>query len=199
MPSEVCLPGYLSFPMSPLDDLFSGDDERALAALERVTAGDLPELTSSLRHGDSAARAWAAAGLGRVPEAAAGLVLLSAAADPDPEVRAAVFFALGQRRAVDAVIPLLFALADPSIYLARVAADALIQIGAPAVPALADALEREAEPRVRVNLARALAQIADPRAIPALFHALEDESAVVQHWADAGLERLGVGQVYFRP
>jgi HEAT repeat protein len=52
---------------------------------------------------------------------------------------------------------------------------------------------------VRVNLARALALIGDTAAIPALFRALDDESAIVAHWADEGLERLGVGQVYFRP
>jgi HEAT repeat protein len=57
----------------------------------------------------------------------------------------------------------------------------------------------DAQPRVRVNAARALAAIADPAAIPALFGALEDESVLVQHWAEAGLEKLGVGTVYFAP
>ena len=42
-------------------------------------------------------------------------------------------------------------------------------------------------------------EAADTRAIPALFKALEDESAIAQYWADEGLERMGVGQVYFKP
>lgn len=152
----------------PLTELFSGDDERAQAALADVTAADVP-------------------------------ALLALTADPKPEVRAAVFYALGQQRAPEAITPLMFALSERSPYLARLAADALIQIGAPAVPALCEALDREVETTVRVNLARALALIADTRSIPALFRALDDDSAIVQHWADHGLERMGVGQVYFKP
>lgn len=199
MPSNVCLPGPLSYPMSGLDDLFSGDDELAQAALERLSESDRPELSAALRQGDAAARAWAAAGLGRLTDPASGQALLTAAADPDPDVRAAVLFACGQRRLAAAVTPLLFALADPSAYLARLATDALVQVGPAAVPDLCEALGREVEPRVRVNLARALALIGDTRSIPALFRALDDDSALVQHWAEDGLERMGVGQVYFRP
>jgi HEAT repeat protein len=185
--------------MSRLDDLFSGEEARAAAALERVTVDDAPELIGALAHGELEARWWAAAALARLPGEAATSALLAAAADPDETVRAAVLHALGQRRTPEAVTPLLFALADPSPYLARLAADALIQVGAPAVPALCEALDHEVEPRVRVNLARALALIGDTRAIPALFRALDDASAHVLHWAEEGLERMGVGQVYFRP
>lgn len=199
MPSEVCLPGYLAFPMSSLDDLFSGEDERAEAALERLTPENLPELAQALVNGDAETRWWAAAALGHLPGAASIHALLTAAADPDPDVRAVVFHGLGQLHAVEGVGPLLFALADSSAYLARLAGEALVQVGAPAVLPLAEALDHEVEPRVRVNLARALALIGDTRAIPALFRALDDDSAQVEHWAAEGLERLGVGQVYFKP
>jgi HEAT repeat protein len=199
MPSNACLPGYLAFPMSRLDDLFSGDDQRALAALDAITADDRPELTRALAGGDAEARCWASAALAGLPGEEATHALLTAAADPDPMVRAAVLHALGRRRAVEAITALLFALADPSPHLTRIAGDALIQIGAPAVPALAEALDRETAPAVRIALARALALIADTRSIPALFRALDDESALVQHWAEQGLERMGVGQVYFKP
>ncbi len=184
--------------MSPLTDLFSGDDARAQAALERVTSEDLPQLTSALANGDADTRAWAAAALARLPGEPATHALIAASVDPNPDARAAILYALGQRRAPEAVTPLLFALSTPDSYLARVAADALIQIGAPAVPSLIEALNREVETRVRVNLARALALIGDTRAIPALFRALDDDSHLVTHWADEGLERMGVGQVYFK-
>jgi HEAT repeat protein len=184
--------------MTALGDLFSGDDDRAQAALARVTADDLPALVTALSDGEPEARSWAAAALGMIGEPQAVSALVAVSADPDAEVRAAVLHALGQQRSPEAVTPLLFALSDPSPYLARLAADSLIQVGAPAVPALCDALDREVEARVRVQLARALALIADTRAIPALFRALEDESHLVEHWADEGLERMGVGQVYFR-
>ncbi|MCS6910591.1 MAG: HEAT repeat domain-containing protein [Anaerolineales bacterium] len=184
--------------MTTLADLFSGDDDRAQAALAQVTADDLPALVEALSSTKPATRSWAAAALGTLPSPEAVSALVAASADPDVEVRAAVLHALGRQRAPEAVTPLLFALSDPSPYLARVAADSLIQIGAPAVPALCEALDREVESRVRVQLARALALIGDTRAIPALFRALEDESHLVAHWAEEGLERMGVGQVYFR-
>lgn len=186
----------------PLSDLFSGDDDRALLALAHIGPEHLPDLQTALATPDADARWWAVRALAELAQQAdptALSLLLTAAADADGDVRAAVFHALGAAHAVEAITPLLFALSDASPYLARLAADALIHIGSPAVPGLMRALERDAEARVRVNAARALALIGDPAAIPALFHALEDESHLVQHWANEGLERLGVGQIYFNP
>jgi HEAT repeat protein len=67
------------------------------------------------------------------------------------------------------------------------------------VAGLIRALAQDAQPRVRTHAARALALIGDTSAIPALFKALEDDSAMVQYWVEEGLERMGVGQVYFKP
>jgi HEAT repeat protein len=184
-----------------LADLFSGNDDRAQAALNGLSAADLPALQTALARGDGDKRWWAVRALAALasvqPEALSTLLTLTA--DPNADVRAAVFHALGESRAASAVLPLLFALNDSSPYLARLAADALIRIGAPAVPGLLRALEQDVKANVRTHAARALAFIGDPAAIPALFCALDDESALVQYWADEGLERLGVGQVYFMP
>jgi HEAT repeat protein len=46
---------------------------------------------------------------------------------------------------------------------------------------------------------RALARIGDQRAIPALFRALDDESALIEYWATKGLEDMGVGMIFFEP
>jgi len=184
--------------VTALDDLFSGDDARAEAALRQIDSSHLPALAEALASGGPDSRWWAACALARLPDPRAVSALLAASADPDPNVRAAVLQGLGEQRAPQAITPLLFALGDPSPYLARLAADALIHIGQPAVPALIRALENDAESRVRLSAARALALIGDTAAIPALFRALEDESAMVQYWAEEGLERMGVGQVYFR-
>ncbi|MGQ0602093.1 MAG: HEAT repeat domain-containing protein [Anaerolineales bacterium] len=167
--------------MPALDDWLSGDDARMQAALEKLTAADLPALMEAARSHEPDTRALAATALGgaRFGAAVSGDVvraLLPLSADPDSNVRAAAFHALGQQRAEEGVTPLLFALSDRSPYLARLAADALIQIGEPAVLPLIEALDHEVESHVRVNVARALALIADTRAIPALFRALEDES-----------------------
>jgi HEAT repeat protein len=50
----------------------------------------------------------------------------------------------------------------------------------------------------RLEAARALASIGDTRAIPALFDALDD-SALLEYWANEGLERMGVGMCFFSP
>jgi HEAT repeat protein len=185
--------------MTALDELFSGDEARASAALDAIDDSDLPALVDVLASGGADARWWAACALARLPDGRATHALLSAAADPDPEVRTAALHALGERRAPEAVTPLLFSLGDRSLYIARIAADALIRIGSPAVPGLVRALENDAAPQVRANAARALALIGDPTAIPALFNALDDDSMMVQYWAEEGLERMGVGQIYFKP
>jgi HEAT repeat protein len=185
--------------MPVLEDLFCGDDERAAAALEWVTAEHLPALEAALVSPDPDARWWAVASLARIAGDRATTLLLNAAAGADPDLRAAAIYGLGRHAAPTAMPLLIQSLDDPSEYLARLAVDALIAIGKPAVPSLIETLEHSPQPRVRANAARALALIADTSAIPALFRALEDESSLVQHWADQGLERMGVGQVYFKP
>jgi HEAT repeat protein len=51
----------------------------------------------------------------------------------------------------------------------------------------------------RINAVRAMALLKDQAAIPDLFIALDDGSTVVRHWAERGLEDLGVGMVFFAP
>jgi HEAT repeat protein len=124
--------------------------------------------------------------------------LRAALGEADAEVRATALFALGTHSEPEAISLLGGALGDPSPFLARTACDSLERIGKPAVPALIEALKNQ-NAQVRGLAARALAHIKDTSAIPALFNALEDESAIVQHWADEGLDNMGVGQVYFKP
>jgi HEAT repeat protein len=185
--------------MAILDELFSGDDERAARVAGRVTEIERPALLAALQGHDADARWWAVCALANLPGDGVTAALVAATADHDPNVRAAAVHALGQREAPEAVVPLLLSLGDASEYLARLATDALIRLGRPAVPGLIRALAQDPQARVRANAARALAAIADTAAIPALFTALEDESALVAHWAEEGLERMGVGQVYFPP
>ena len=89
-------------------------------------------------------------------------------------------------------------LADPSPLVSRIAADSLARIGTPAIPALITALQAKETP-VRAGAARALCSIQSEEAIPALCAALDDPSAIVTHYAEEALERLGVGLIFFRP
>jgi len=78
------------------------------------------------------------------------------------------------------------------------ARNALVVIGKPAVPSLLD-VPKEAAQRARINALRALAEIGDYSAIPVLMAALEEDSVMLQHWAEEGLERLGLNMVYLKP
>jgi HEAT repeat protein len=185
--------------MAILDELFSGDDERAAAAVPLVTDDNLPALEAVLAGRQPDSRWWAVVALAHLAHDHATQLLLRAAVDPDPDLRAAALHALGQRATPEAIATLLHALGDPSDYLARLATESLIRVARPAVAALIQALQHDPQPRLRANAARALAIIADPAAIPALFAALSDDSILVQHWAEEGLDRMGVGQIYFKP
>jgi HEAT repeat protein len=97
-----------------------------------------------------------------------------------------------------AIKPLVRALSDEDTMVSDLARNALVVIGKPAVPFLLD-VSKSAPQRTRINALRALAEIADFGAIPTLMAALEEDSALLQHWAEEGLERLGLNMVYIKP
>ncbi|MGD2158807.1 MAG: HEAT repeat domain-containing protein, partial [Anaerolineales bacterium] len=105
---------------------------------------------------------------------------------------------LRQQPSPDAVKDLIAMLEDDDRLLARLAADALIANGKQAVQPLLETLE-DSSPAARLEAVRSLAVIADPIAIPALYKALDADSVLITHWAELGLERMGVGMVFFYP
>ena len=52
---------------------------------------------------------------------------------------------------------------------------------------------------IRIEAARALAFIGDSRAIPYLFQLLNEDSMILDYWANEGLDRMGVGMIYVQP
>ncbi len=151
---------------------------------------------------------WAVRILGEIYQPAAFDALLRALNDPSEDVQQCA--ALGLRhhaehglqaeqakQAVHALLPLLGKAAP---LLASLARQALSAIGAPAVQALLDILKHSEEPAARLAAMRALAEIGDPRAIPAMFQAItEGDSALIEYWAETGLENMGVGMSFFWP
>jgi len=172
--------------------------EEAATGLADVGDRALPALQDILREPDPHKRWWGPRALAAVGTDAAIKLLIETLDDPDPDVRACGVVALSQLRPQEAIAPLVARLSDPSAYVGRLAADALPQFGQVAVEPLVDALE-EGDTAARAGAARALCAIEPQEAIPALYRALDDPSAIVSHYAEEALERMGVGILVFRP
>ena len=186
---------------SLLEELTSGVDERAEAAvraLARFGPEILPALQELLHRPDPDLRWWATRALAEIDDPQVVSLLLGSLQDPDALVRQCAALALRQQPFLQAIPDLVQALGDADRFLAHLAADALITTGEAAVPALLEILSNG--PQVaRLEAVRALAGIGDPRAIPALFNALDEDSALMEYWAGEGLERMGVGMTFFMP
>ncbi len=180
--------------------LTSGDDERAeqaIAALAAMGEAALPRLLELTRAPDVDSRWWAVRALAASPHTRT-LDLIPLLSDSSPDVRAAAALALCQHPGEEAVEPLIRLLMDEDALAAGLAGNALAKIGSPAVPRLLEVMQ-EAPLSARILALRTLAEIRDHRAIPAMMKCLEEESALLQYWAQEGLERLGLNMVYGKP
>lgn len=191
--------------------LTGGDEAQSEAAeqLEAAAAGfaSLPEaqqaearvaLQGLLAAPAADRRWWAARALAALPGEDIPLLLLQALQDEDASVCQCAALGLRQRPDSRSVDGLARALDDPDTLARRLAGEALAAIGAEAVPALLQVMAGGSHV-ARLEAVRALAAIGDTRAIPVLFAALGEGSALIDYWASEGLERMGVGMNYFIP
>lgn len=206
--------------MTHLDDALTrlaaainaGDDSAAEAAAVKLAAhgaAALAGLQPLLASPDPDRRWWALRVLGESGADEAGGLLAAGLTDPDPAARQCAALALrswavqaapaGREAAAGAAVaPLASWLGSPDKLLSRLAGDALAALGPPVVPGLLQVMETGRH-AARLEAARALALIADPRAIPALFAVFEQPSPLLEYWANEGLERMGVGMRFFDP
>jgi HEAT repeat protein len=121
--------------------------------------------------------------------------------DVDAAVRACAAVGLRERPAPEAVPALIDLLAHEDQLLARLAGDALAALEKQASPALIEYLGAQGDTHSigKVEAVRALALIGDPASISALFQAWENGSIMVQHWAEQGLNDMGIGMAFFDP
>lgn len=111
--------------------------------------------------------------------------------DPNENVRLAAVLSLGAIRDARAVTPLIELLSGPEQYsLSCTVQESLVKIGAPAVPALLEALNSQVPIRCLCSV-QALGQIRDPRAIQPLIDALMLKNVHVQLAAEESLEKIG--------
>lgn len=183
------------------DAFASGNDQRAeLAANLLVQDGHnaVDVCAELVQNPQTDVRWWAVRVLGELGLPECAELLSERLNDVDLSVRQCAALALRQHPH-QATIPTLLSLLDHSdTLLARLAADALIAAGKPALTGLLEVLQGQSL-QARQQAARCLAKIADPGAIPALFEALDDESAWIRFFADEGLEKMGVGMIFFKP
>jgi len=182
-------------------ELTSGDDRRAEASV-RCLAGYgepvLPAIAPMLDAPEPDNRWWAVRLLAEISDSETPLLLIKALQDEDSSVRQCAALAISRQGDERAVPALIQSLSETDSLMVRLAANALVAIGPAAVPALLD-LVREGTPVTRFEAVRALALIGDPRAFSALMGVLEEDSALMEYWANEGLERMGAGMLYFSP
>ncbi|MFZ2095922.1 MAG: HEAT repeat domain-containing protein [Anaerolineales bacterium] len=184
-----------------LDELSCGEDERAEQALSHLAAwgSDAVEpLQERLSNPEADVRWWAVRGLAEVQDERVPMLLVRALSDSDKGVRWCAGLALRQHPSEEAAPALVNLLSDEEALIRRLVGDALVAIGKPVVPQLLETMLK-GEHLARLEAVRALAKIGDERTIPALFEALDDSSALVEYWANEGLEKMGVGMVYYWP
>ena len=187
-----------------LADLISGDEALAEAAMTKLVAlGEetFPALKDLLVSPDADHRWWALSVLAQIPTADVDW-MLPALDDESAEVRQCAALGLSVHPDDKSVPALVNALHDPDSMVSTLAANALVKIGQVAVPALLLVFEEDQNSiqvkAARLGAMRALATIADPRAIPAMMAALEENSVFMNHWAEIGLKELGQEMVYMK-
>jgi HEAT repeat protein len=185
-----------------LAELTSGDDVRAensVTAIVELGMAVMPALLDLTRAEETDSRWWAVRALAASPHTRTD-DLIPLLSDSAPEVRAAAALALCNHPHESAVEALVKTLADEDSVTAGLAGNALAKIGSPSVLSLIRAAQEASTGiRARIVALRALSEIRDHRAIPVMMKVLSEESALLQYWAQEGLDRLGLNMVYIKP
>jgi HEAT repeat protein len=191
-----------------LSNLTSGSEtraEKAVPGLIDLGQEALPALLDLTRSSEVDHRWWGLRVLAQSPHSQAEW-LIPFLNDPAREVRQCAALGLALKPDESAVLPLVQALSDEDSMVSSLAVNALVKVGSAAVPSLIEVVKRspervegKASQSARIHALRALAEIRDHRAIPVMMKVMEEDSALLQHWAKEGLDRLGLDMVYIKP
>jgi HEAT repeat protein len=184
-----------------LKDLTSGDEERAESAVSPlVELGEetIPALLELTRSPNADSRWWALRTLAQSPLCRTEWLVPFLSNDPAPEVRQCAALGLAVKADESAVQPLVGALSDADSMVGSLAMTALVRTGSAAVPSLIEKVKTGRQ-SARILALRALAEIKDHRAIPIMMKVMGEDSSLLQHWAQEGLERLGLDMIYIKP
>jgi len=191
-----------------LNDLISGDETRAEEAVSLLVGlgeAAVPPLLDLTHSSDADQRWWGLRVLAQSPSPSGTSRrtewLVPFLSDPSPEVRQCAALGLAASPDDGAIQPLIRALSDQDSLVGTLAVNALVKNGSAAVPALIEVVKNASwgSGATRIHALRALAEIRDQRAIPVMMQVMGEDSALLQHWAKEGLERLGLNMVYIKP
>ena len=183
-----------------LKDLTSGDETRAEGAVSAlVEQGEeaIPALLEMTKSEDADKRWWVLRVLAQSPHSQTEW-LVPFLNDPAADVRQCAALGLSLKPGESATEPLVRALSDEDTLVSNLAVKALVKIGKAAVPSLIENVKSGSQSS-RILALRALVEIKDHRAIPVMMQVMNEDSALLQHWAKEGLERLGLDMVYIKP
>jgi HEAT repeat protein len=197
-----------------LSDLTGGNEtraEKAVPGLIELGEESIPALLDLTRSSEVDHRWWALRVLAQSPHSKSEW-LVPFLNDQAREVRQCAVLGLAIKPDESAIQPLVRALSDEDSMVSSLSVNALVKIGKAAVPALievvkhspdgssvAHRVEGNAPQSARIHALRALAELKDHRAIPVMMKVMEEDSALLQHWAKEGLDRLGLDMVYMKP
>ena len=184
-----------------LNELTSGDEERAeksVALLVELGEDVIPALMDLTGSSDVDTRWWALRTLAQSPHCRTEWLIPFLESDPAPEVRQCAALGLAGKADESATQPLVHALNDADSMVGSLSATALVKIGGAAVPSLIETV-KVGKQSARILALRALAEIKDHRAIPIMMDVMQEDSSLLQHWAQEGLERLGLDMIYIKP
>jgi HEAT repeat protein/PBS lyase HEAT-like repeat-containing protein len=185
-----------------LADLTSGDETRAEGAVHALVeygTDAIPALLDLTHASYADTRWWALRTLAQSPQLQTEWLIPLLLNDPALEVRQCAALGLTIKPDETAIQPLVQALSDADSMTSHLAMNALIKAGKDAVPALIESVKKKDSQSARIMALRALAEIRDHRAIPVMMQVMEEDSVLLQHWAQEGLERLGLDMVYIKP
>lgn len=176
------------------DDYQAEESARILSTMgESVTPG----LMSLLESTSEDNRWWAVRTFALMEEPHTG-IFIKMLSDDSVEIRKCSALSIFNHPTSNAVGKLIELISDNDPMMANLAANALIAIGKESIPSLLNSI-CSLSGLGRIEAYRAIASIADTNAIPILMEGLNDDSNLVNYWAEEGLTKLGLDMVYIRP
>lgn len=184
-----------------LAELTCGDEMRAETASTQFTEyGEeaVEALIDLFGSENEDNRWWAIRTLALFDHPLAKTSIASALQDENLEVQQCAALALRENPDPETIPNLTSLLGNKNKLLSRLSGDALIKIGKKATPAILGVIEHGSQ-AARIEAVRALAGIEDPDSISSLFKLLDEKSTFLRYWAEEGLNKMGVGMVFFKP